>query len=130
MEIQERRVGAVAILDLNGDLASLDGEDFRCKIDALLQQETKRILINLADLSPADTAHLEQGDNAGLTELVRSVHTARRRGAELKWCVTPHLDRILSRWRMGLAVVPDIHESEASALRAFGHIGERPESLA
>src|SRR5688500_15471618 len=77
MEITERHLGDVAIIDLKGKLVLGEGADLlRDKVNSLVQQERKSILMNLSEVPYMDSA--------GLGELVRCYTTVTRRGGALK----------------------------------------------
>jgi anti-sigma B factor antagonist len=72
-----RRVGDVAIVDLNGKITL--GENtgiLRDELRSLLSQGTKNIVLNMADVSYVDSA--------GLGELVGAYTTATNQGGALK----------------------------------------------
>src|SRR5215471_11873485 len=72
-----RRVGDVAVVDLNGKITL--GENtgiLRDELRSLLSQGTKNIVLNMADVSYVDSA--------GLGELVGAYTTATNQGGALK----------------------------------------------
>ena len=72
-----RRVGDVAVVDLNGKITL--GENtgiLRDELRSLLAQGTKNILLNMADVSYVDSA--------GLGELVGAYTTAANQGGSVK----------------------------------------------
>jgi anti-sigma B factor antagonist len=65
MQIDERQVGEVTILDLKGKITLNEGDEvLKDKINSLILQNRKRILLNLADVPYIDSA--------GLGEIVRT----------------------------------------------------------
>ena len=77
MQIKERSVGDVIILDLKGRLALGDGDEtLKDKINSLVNRRQNRIVLNLAGVPSIDSA--------GVGELVRSLTTVTRRGGSLR----------------------------------------------
>jgi anti-sigma B factor antagonist len=110
-EINERRVGAVTILDLNGELRA-GGSRLRLR-DAtrrLSGEGRNQILLNLAGLSAIDAG--------GLGELLRSNVELNRGGGQLKLL---HPARALREMMSITKIVSvfDIFESESEAVAAF-----------
>ena len=60
MQISERTVGDVVIVDVSGKITLGDGGDvaLRDKMRSLIQQEHKKVLLNLGDVSYVDSAGL------------------------------------------------------------------------
>ncbi len=77
MQIEERVVDEVTILDLKGKITLGEGDELlKDKINSLIQQDRKRILLNLEDVPYIDSA--------GLGEVVRTYTTVSRQGGQLK----------------------------------------------
>ena len=77
MQIDERTVGDVTILDLKGKMTLGEGDELlRDKVNSLIQQGQKKIILNLADVPYIDSA--------GLGEIVRTYTTVSRQGGSLK----------------------------------------------
>lgn len=77
MHVEVRKSGDVVIVDLAGKLtAGLGDELLRDTVDELLQENWKKILLNLSGVSFMDSA--------GVGELVAGLRKAKRLGAELK----------------------------------------------
>src|SRR3981081_3332668 len=78
MQISERTVGDVVIVDVSGKITLGDGGDvaLRDKMRSLIQQEYKKVLLNLGDVSYVDSA--------GLGEIVQSYATVTKNGGKLK----------------------------------------------
>jgi anti-sigma B factor antagonist len=114
MQMNERHVGDVAIIDLNGRLVLGDGDDLlRDKVNSLVQQEQKNILVNLSDVSYMDSA--------GIGEMVRCYTTVTRRGGALKLLgLTKRVSDLLTITK--LLTVFDTYESEKEALASFGPV--------
>ena len=68
MQIAERSAGNVKVLDLSGQITLIEGDDqvFKDKINSLVHQGHKNILVNLANVTHVDSA--------GLGELVAALH--------------------------------------------------------
>ena len=100
MQIDERTVDNVTV----GDEALKD------KINSLVLQDRKRILLNLADVPYIDSA--------GLGEIVRTYTTVSRQGGQLKLVnLTNRITDLLSITK--LLTVFETFESEADALKSF-----------
>jgi anti-sigma B factor antagonist len=112
MSIAERQIGAVTIIDLNGNLTlGAAADTLRDKVRSLLQQGQKHLLLNLGAVS-----HM---DSAGLGELVRAFATANRQGGTLKLLkLTKRLQDLMVITK--LSNVFECFDDEASAVRSFG----------
>ena len=111
MDIQERTVGGVEIIDLSGSLISGDAVGLlKDKVNSLLQQDRKQILVNLGDVSYMDSS--------GLGELVSAFTTVARNQGKLKLLnVTKRNRDLLSITK--LLTVFDTFDSEAEAVQSF-----------
>ena len=110
-EIKERRVGAVTILDVEGELRTGGSRTLLHEIIRRLSEEGRnQILLNLAGLSAIDAS--------GLGELLRSNVGLNKGGGQLKLL---HLTRSLREMMSitKLLSVFDIFESESEAVAAF-----------
>jgi len=77
MQIEQRAVGSVMILDLKGKITLGEGDEaLKDKINSLILQGHKKMLLNLADVPYIDSA--------GLGEIVRTYTTVSRQGGQLK----------------------------------------------
>ncbi len=77
MELQERHVGDVVVLDISGQLTlGDDSVRLRDKINSALHQGSRNILLNLGGVSYIDSG--------GLGELVSSFTTVKRENGSLK----------------------------------------------
>ena len=112
MTIQERVVGSVAVLDLNGKLVLGDGDVLlKDKVHSLVFQGHKQIVLNLGGVSYMDSS--------GLGALVASSVTAKSNGGQIKLVnLTKRLQDLLSIAK--LLTVFDAYDSEEEALRSFG----------
>ena len=77
MQIDERQAGDVTILDVKGKLTLGEGDEvLKDKINSLVLQGRKKLVLNLADVPYIDSA--------GLGEIVRTYTTVSRQGGMLK----------------------------------------------
>ena len=77
MQIEERAAGDVTILDLKGKMTLGEGDELlKDKINSLVLQGRKKLVLNLADVPYIDSA--------GLGEIVRTYTTVSRQGGSLK----------------------------------------------
>lgn len=111
MEIQERSKGDVKILDLEGKLTIGDGDELlKDKINSLIQQGHKKILLNLAGVPYVDSA--------GLGVVVGAYTTVRRQEGSLKLLnLTSRIADLLAITK--LLTIFDTYESETEALASF-----------
>ncbi len=111
MQIDERAVGEVVILDLKGNIVLNEGDVvLRDKINSLLQQGKTKVVLNLAAVPYMDSA--------GLGEVVRSFATVRRHNGALKMVhLTKRITDLLTITK--LLMVFDTFESEKEALDSF-----------
>ena len=111
MQIEERVVGDVTILDLKGKITLGEGDEaLKDKINSLVLQNRRRILLNLADVPYIDSA--------GLGEIVRTYTTVSRQGGQLKLVnLTKRITDLLSITK--LLTVFETFDSEADALRTY-----------
>ena len=111
MQITERHVGDVAIIDLSGRLVLGDSDDLlRDKVNSLVQQGEKNILVNLSQVSYMDSS--------GIGELVGCYTTVTRRGGALKLVgLTKRISDLLAITK--LLTVFDSYETEKEAVASF-----------
>ena len=111
MTLQERHVGDAVVLDLAGRL-TLDGgtERLKDKINSLLYQGTRQLLINLEE-----TSYIDSG---GLGQLVASFNAVSRQGGTLKLFNLGRQSRDLLAMTK-LLMVFDTYETEEDALQSF-----------
>ena len=111
MQIDERVVGDVTILDLKGKVTLGEGDEaLKDKIHSLVLQNRRRILLNLAEVPYIDSA--------GLGEIVRTYTTVSRQGGQLKLVnLTKRITDLLSITK--LLTVFETFDSEADALKTF-----------
>ena len=111
MQIDERVVDGVTILDLKGKMTLGEGDELlKDKINSLLQQDKKQLLLNLENVPYIDSA--------GLGEVVRTYTTVSRQGGSLKLLnLTKRITDLLSITK--LLTVFETYESENEAVRSF-----------
>ena len=112
MQIAERSVGNVLILDLSGPITVNKGADqeFKDKINSLVHQGNKNILANMAGVTMVDSS--------GLGEIVAAYTTVRKAGGSMKLVnLTKRLHDLLSITK--LLTVFDTYETEQDALQHF-----------
>ena len=111
MRISERRVGAVAVLDLAGKLTCTDGPGLvKDKITSLVYMGQKNIVLNLEDITYVDSS--------GLGELVACHLTAERGGATIKLANAGYrMQDLLVLTK--LLTIFESHRSETTAVESF-----------
>ena len=111
MQIEERVVNNVTILDLKGKITLGEGDEvLKDKINSLILQNRKRILLNLEDVPYIDSA--------GLGEIVRTYTTVSRQGGQLKLVnLTKRITDLLSITK--LLTVFETFETEPEALKSY-----------
>jgi anti-sigma B factor antagonist len=111
MQIEERVVNDVTILDLKGKITLGEGDEvLKDKINSLILQNRKRILLNLEDVPYIDSA--------GLGEIVRTYTTVSRQGGQLKLVnLTKRITDLLSITK--LLTVFETFDTEPEALKSF-----------
>lgn len=111
MQIEERQVGDVVILELKGRLTIGEGDELlRDKINSMLQQGHRKLLLNLGEVPYVDSA--------GLGQMVSTLSTVKRQGGSLKLLhLTKRIQDLLSITK--LLTVFDAFDSEQEALDSF-----------
>jgi anti-sigma B factor antagonist len=111
MQIEERVVNDVTILDLKGKITLGEGDEaLKDKINSLLMQGKKKILLDLKDVPYIDSA--------GLGEIVRTYTTVSRQGGQLKLVnLTKRITDLLSITK--LLTVFETFDAEPEALKSF-----------
>lgn len=112
MEILERTVGDITILDLVGKLTIGEGAELlRDKVASIVFQGQTKILLNLAGVPYMDSG--------GLGELVRCSMAARRGNGAVKLVsLTSRITDLLTITK--LLTVFDTFDTEPAALASFG----------
>ena len=111
MDIKERVVKGVSILDLSGKIVLGEGDvQVKERIKDLLADGQRRVLLNLAEVNYIDSA--------GLGTLISSYTTARREGGSLKLVnLTKRIQDLLAITK--LITVFETFDNEAEALASF-----------
>src|SRR5687768_9579863 len=111
MQIAERAAGNVKVLDLSGQITFTQGDlQFKDKINSLVHQGHKNILVNLANVTHVDSA--------GLGELVGAYTTMTKAGGSMKLIgLTRKLRDLLAITK--LLTIFDTYDSEPEALKQF-----------
>jgi anti-sigma B factor antagonist len=111
MQIEERVVGDVVMLDLKGKITLGEGDELlKDKVNSLVNQGHKKIVLNLAGVPYIDSA--------GLGEVVRTYTTVSRQGGSLKLLnLTKRITDLLSITK--LLTVFETFDSENEAVRSF-----------
>ena len=111
MQIDERAVGDVVVLDLKGKITLGKGDELlKDKVNSLLNQGLKKIVLNLADVPYIDSA--------GLGEIVRTYTTVSKQGGSLKLLnLTKRITDLLSITK--LLTVFETFDNENEAVRSF-----------
>ena len=111
MNIEERVVGDVVVLDLTGKITLGDGDELLTdKVNSLLNQGRKQIVLNLAQVPYVDSA--------GLGAVVRTYTTVSRQGGSLKLVnLTKRITDLLAITK--LLTVFETFDDEADAVRSF-----------
>jgi anti-sigma B factor antagonist len=111
MQIDQRAIGDVVVLDLKGRITMGEGDELlKDKVNSLVNQGHKKIVLNLADVPYIDSA--------GLGEIVRTYTTVSRQGGSLKLLsLTKRITDLLSITK--LLTVFETFDSENEAVRSF-----------
>ena len=111
MHIEERTIGDVVVLDVKGRVQLGEGDELlRDKVNSLLNQGRKKIVLNLAQVPYIDSA--------GLGEVVRTFTTVSRQGGQLKLLnLTKRITDLLAITK--LLTVFDTYDSEQDAVQSF-----------
>ena len=115
MQIHQRSVGDVTIIDLNGKMTLGEGDELlRDKVNSLIAQGQKKLVLNLAEVPYIDSA--------GLGEIVRTYTTVSRQGGSLKLLnLTKRIQDLLLITK--LLTVFETFDSEEEAIKSFGSAG-------
>lgn len=111
MNIDERTLGELTILDLKGNIVLNEGDVvLRDKINSLIQQGKTKIILNLAGVPYIDSA--------GLGEVVRTYSTVRRHSGNLKMLnLTKRITDLLTITK--LLMVFETFDNEKEAVDSF-----------
>ena len=111
MQIEERAVGDVIVLDLKGSVTLGEGDELlKDKVNSLVNQGRKKLVLNLAAVPYVDSA--------GLGEIVRTYTTVSRQGGQLKLVnLTKRITDLLSITK--LLTVFETFDTEDEAIKSF-----------
>ena len=111
MKIDQRAVGDVVVLDLKGRVTMGEGDELlKDKVNSLVNQGHRKIVLNLAEVPYIDSA--------GLGEIVRTYTTVSRQGGSLKLLnLTKRITDLLSITK--LLTVFETFDSENDAVQSF-----------
>ena len=111
MQIEERVVDDVTILDLKGKMTLGEGDELlKDKISSMVSQGKKKILLNLEAVPYIDSA--------GLGEIVRTYTSISRQGGRLKLLnVSKRIQDLLVITK--LITIFDSYDGEAEAVKSF-----------
>jgi anti-sigma B factor antagonist len=112
MQITERTVGDVMIVDVAGRVTLGDGGDtvLKDKLRSLVQQGRRKLLLNLAEVAYVDSA--------GLGAIVQCYTTVTNQGGSLKLVhLTKRIKDLLTITK--LITVFDTYDNEAEAVTSF-----------
>jgi len=111
MQITERAVGDVMILDLKGKITLGEGDELlKDKVNSLINQGQRKIILNLADVPYLDSA--------GLGEVVRAYTTVSRQAGALKLLnLTKRITDLLAITK--LLTVFETYDQESDAVQSF-----------
>ena len=111
MQIEQRTIGDVVILDLKGKITLGEGDELlKDKVNNLVNQGQRKIILNLADVPYVDSA--------GLGEIVRTYTTVSRQGGSLKLLsLTKRITDLLSITK--LLTVFETFDTESEAVKSF-----------
>ncbi|SRR6266508_784512 len=112
MQISERMVGDVVIVDVSGKVTLGDGGDalLKDKMGSLVQQGNKKVVLNLGDVSYVDSA--------GLGAIVNAYATLNKNGGALKLLnTTKRIKDLLAITK--LLTIFDTFDSEPDAVKSF-----------
>ena len=111
MEIEQRHVGEVVVLDLKGKITLGEGDELlKDKVNSIVNQGHRKVILNLAAVPYIDSA--------GLGEIVRTYTTVSRQGGSLKLLnLTKRITDLLAITK--LLTVFETYDSESDAVRSF-----------
>jgi anti-anti-sigma factor len=111
LQVAERDLGEVTILQIKGQLILDDGEmPLRKDIDALVEHGHVNLVFDLHDVSRVDSA--------GIGTLISSYLAAHRHGGDLKLLhVPPRANRLLTM--TNLSSVFEMYDSETAVVESF-----------
>ncbi len=110
LQIAERDVDDVTVLDLQGRLVLDETELFRRRVDDLVQKNRLKVLLNLKDVTYIDSA--------GVGMMVGKYLSLRRNGGDVKLLhLSPRSHRVMTITK--LLTVFEAFDSEDTAIASF-----------
>ncbi len=111
MQIEERNIGDVVVLDLKGKITLGEGDELlKDKVNSLVNQGRRKILLNFGEVPYVDSA--------GLGEIVRTYTTVSRQGGSLKLLnLTKRITDLLAITK--LLTVFETFDTESDAIKSF-----------
>lgn len=112
LQLSERAIGDVVIIDLSGKITLSDGGDtlLKDKVRSLVQQGRKKMILNLGEVTYIDSA--------GLGEIVQAYATVSKGGGGLKLLnTTKRIKDLLAITK--LLTVFETYDHEAEAVTSF-----------
>lgn len=119
LQVKERQIGDVLVLDLSGLLVLDDGDVvFRDAVNDLLARGQLRMIVNLADVTYIDSA--------GIGMLISRYLGVKRQGGDMKLAnLTSRSHRVMTITH--LLTVFDAFDSVEDAVRSFAEPSAAPE---
>ena len=111
LKMTDREIDGVTVVTMDGRIVlGEESNSLRERVKALLAEEKKKIVMNMANITYIDSA--------GLGTLVATFHSARQQGATMK------LAHLGQKFREVLQVtklltVFEVHDTEAQAVQSF-----------
>src|SRR5215468_5170850 len=111
MQIDQRAIGDVTVLDLKGKITLGEGDELlKDKVNSLVNQGSRKLVLNLEGVPYIDSA--------GLGEIVRTYTTVSRQSGSLKLLnLTKRITDLLSITK--LLTVFETFDNESDAVRSF-----------
>jgi len=111
MQIEERTVDGVTVLDLKGKMTLGEGDELlKDKVNSLMNQGRTKILLNLEGVPYIDSA--------GLGEIVRTYTTVSRQSGTMKLVnLTKRITDLLAITK--LLTVFETYDTESEALKSY-----------
>ena len=110
MEIEEKSVGNVAILTLNGRLDAYSSNDVERSINALIEDDRERIVVNLDGV--------DYISSSGLRVMLASLKRLKKVEGDLKLaCLKPYVKEVFDI--AGFTPLFEIHDREEEALNSY-----------
>ncbi len=111
MTIEERVVGDVVVLDIQGEMARFKGDsDAKRRVRELVDRGHLSLLLNLS--------HVPYMDSSGVGEIASAFITVRNRRGTLKIAASLHtVTKLLAIAKLNTVI--DMFDTEAEALRSF-----------